>query len=172
MTLELGQKLRIRTMVYIAGEPIPFFWPMRSFIHHNPLHGLEELPFHEAVQAGERLFHGRGFLPRSLYNSYLGEGRVDRNALEEGIAAFVARQASIPGIDLQRWLMTLLTRVDQPVALAGVLAGAGDVHAAIVNATSNGERPVDERAIADRLRGELLGDRPLYEAVDSLHGTE
>ena len=97
MTLELGQKLRIRTMVYIAGEPIPFFWPMRSFIHHNPLHGLEELPFHEAVQAGERLFHGRGFLPRSLYNSYLGEGRVDRNALEEGIAAFVARQAAPVG---------------------------------------------------------------------------
>ena len=41
MSLTLGQKLKIRSMVYVAAEPIPFFWPMRSFIHHNPLHGLE-----------------------------------------------------------------------------------------------------------------------------------
>ena len=52
MTLPLGQTLKIRTMVYVAGEPIPFFWPMRSFIHHNPLHGLEHLPFDKAVALG------------------------------------------------------------------------------------------------------------------------
>ena len=54
MSLDLGQKLQIRAMIYVAGEPIPFFWPMRSFIHHNPLHGLEHLPFEDAVAEGER----------------------------------------------------------------------------------------------------------------------
>ena len=40
----LGMSLKIRSMIHMAAEPIPFFWPMRTFIHHNPLHGLEHLP--------------------------------------------------------------------------------------------------------------------------------
>lgn len=59
MSLPLGQRLSIRTMIYVAGQPVPFFWPMRSFIHHNPLHGLEHRPFHTALETGQRLFHGR-----------------------------------------------------------------------------------------------------------------
>src|SRR5699024_6065277 len=27
VTLPIGQKLKIRAMVYVAAEPIPFFWP-------------------------------------------------------------------------------------------------------------------------------------------------
>ena len=40
MTLTLGDRLKVRSMVYVASEPIPRFWPMRTFIHHNPLFGL------------------------------------------------------------------------------------------------------------------------------------
>ncbi len=36
-------------MVTVAGEFLPFMWPMRNFIYHNPLHGLEHLPFEAAV---------------------------------------------------------------------------------------------------------------------------
>ncbi|MEJ2308015.1 MAG: DUF2309 domain-containing protein [Gammaproteobacteria bacterium] len=172
MTLDLGQKLRTRTMVYVAGEPIPFFWPMRSFIHHNPLHGLEEMPFAEAVRTGMRLFHGRGFLSRVGYNRYLAEGKVDRSALETAIEAFAQQQTAIPGIDLRRWLMTLLTDIPQPVSQACALADASDIHAAIHNATTVSDRAVDETAVIRQLREELLGDRPLYEAVDALFGTE
>jgi len=49
VSLALGRRLKIRAMVQVAGEPIPYFWPMRTFIHHNPLHGLEHLPFAQAV---------------------------------------------------------------------------------------------------------------------------
>ena len=65
MTLTLGMKAEVRSLVFVAGEPIPLFWPMRSFIHHNPLQGLEKLSFEDAVAEGERLFHGRGFLFRT-----------------------------------------------------------------------------------------------------------
>ena len=172
MTMALGKKLGIRSMVYVAGEPIPFFWPMRSFIHHNPLHGLEDLPFAEAVAIGTRLFHGRGFLPRRDYKRYLAENKVATGELEAGIEAFIAKQASVPGIDLEHWLMILLTSLDHPVALKGKFADATDIHAALTNTKPDTGRPVDESALADTLRAELLGDRPVYEAVDILFGTE
>jgi hypothetical protein len=77
MSLDLGMQAQIRSMIFIAGEPIPFFWPMRAFIHHNPLHGLEKLPFEQAVSEGRKLFHGKGFLPRKIYRRYLDEGKID-----------------------------------------------------------------------------------------------
>ncbi len=172
MTLELGKKLSIRSMVYVAGEPIPFFWPMRSFIHHNPLHGLEALPFPEAIRTGTKLFHGRGFLSRTGYRRYLEEGKVEHETLEAGLRRFAEKHPALPGIDLTRWLMTLLIQIDQPLVIQRSLADAVDVHAALTGARSDKDRPIDEDAIATRLREELLGDRPVYEAVDLLYGTE
>ena len=142
MTLELGKKLSIRSMVYVAGEPIPFFWPMRSFIHHNPLHGLETLPFSEAIRAGRRLFHGRGFLPRTGYKRYLDEGRVDSEKLEARLKRFAEKQVALPGIDLTRWLMTLLTQIDQPLVIERSFADAVDVHAALNDLQPDNNRPV------------------------------
>ena len=170
MSLTLGQKLKIRSMIYVAAEPIPFFWPMRSFIHHNPLHGLEDLPFHDAVQEGARLFHARGFLPRSNYQAYLAEDKIDRDHLAASVASFVAGRPGIPGIDLQRWLMALLTEIPQPVAQGDALANGADVQAALAG------RPLDEalvepHALADPLRNSLLGACPVQEAVDKLYGT-
>jgi uncharacterized protein YbcC (UPF0753/DUF2309 family) len=67
MTLPLADTLKLRAMIYVAGEPIAYFWPMRNFIHHNPLHGLEGLAFEDAVKRGETLFRARGFLKRQDY---------------------------------------------------------------------------------------------------------
>ncbi len=172
MTLPLGQTLQIRTMIYVAGEAIPFFWPMRSFIHHNPLHGLEHLPFPQAVETGARLFHGRGFLPRRDYQHYLAQGKVDRDALAHNIERFVAQQASIPGIDLSHWLMTLLTRSQQALASPCSLAEADDVHAALQRQPAEMDTAVDPAALTTKLREALLGDQPFYETVDTLYGTE
>ncbi|RRQ21181.1 DUF2309 domain-containing protein [Thiohalobacter thiocyanaticus] len=169
MSLSLGQRLQIRAMTYVAGEPIPFFWPMRAFIHHNPLHGLEHLPFEEAVAQGARLFHCRCRLPRQQYQAYLAAGSIDPTRLEIAVAAFAAGRDPAPGIDLPAWLMTLLTRIERPVAATGGLAGPADVRAAL-----SGGRPqtqIDQDDLIERLRTELLGDRPVYEAVDALYGT-
>lgn len=170
MTLPLGQQLKIRTMIYVAGEPIPFFWPMRAFIHHNPLHGLEHLPFPEAVATGTQLFHGRGFLSRHAYQRYLTQGKVDRAALAAGIAEFVAQQPAITGVDLSHWLMTLLTRTEQPIMRAASLADAKEVHAAI-QGREQPETRVDPDTLTATLYDTLLGACPLYEAVDRLYGT-
>ena len=41
---------QIRQIVLDASEPIAPFWPMRSMVAQNPLHGLEYLPFDQAVR--------------------------------------------------------------------------------------------------------------------------
>ena len=171
MSLSLGQKLQIRAMIYVAGEPIPFFWPMRSFIHHNPLHGLEHLSFDVAVERGQRIFHGRGYLPRSVCQRYLANGQVDRRVLTAAADAFAATRPAIPGIDLARWLMVLLTETQQPVSAPGILADVADVQAALTGAAARMEDGMPTGMLAMRLRETLLGDRPVYEAVDALQGT-
>ncbi len=85
----LGKRLRIRSMVSVAGEVLPFFWPMRNFIHHNPLNGLEHLPFEEAVAEARRLFHARGWLPRTDYQRLLAEGYIRREDLAVEVDDFV-----------------------------------------------------------------------------------
>src|SRR3569832_1279069 len=100
MTLPMGQKLGIRNMIYVAGEPVPFFWPMRSFIHHNPLHGLERHPFYSAVQTSERLFHGRGYLRQQQNKQKHNQNKKDKEALAGEVAAFLGSR-EVPGLDLE-----------------------------------------------------------------------
>jgi len=119
----LGQRLKIRSMVTMAGEVLPFFWPMRNFIHHNPLHGLEQLPFEQAVAEATRLFHARGWLRRNEYQRMLADGDISLEALEELVAAQVELWLEEQGDDprrseqadlLKRLSLAMLTGMDQP----------------------------------------------------------
>ncbi|HMA12228.1 MAG TPA: putative inorganic carbon transporter subunit DabA, partial [Steroidobacteraceae bacterium] len=171
MKLALGRRLKIRTLVHVAGEPIPYFWPMRTFIHHNPLYGLEHLPFDEAVAVGERLFHARGFLPRALQQRALDAGKADRAALEAQVARFVAGQPDLGGLDLQRLLTTLLTEIDEPVGAPPALADAIDVHAAL-NGFALPAREIGGAALVAQVGTDMPPGRPLYAIVDMLFGSE
>ena len=171
MTSTLGRHLRIRAMVHVAGEPIPFFWPMRTFIHHNPLYGLEHLPFPEAVREGERLFHARGYLRRQLYQRYLAQGKVDVAALGQQVEHFCAGEPTPAGIDLKRLLMALLTELPTPVTTDTTLADAGDVCAALAG-TPLPPHAVDTAALAAQVKAKLSPACPVYIGVDELFGTE
>ena len=170
MSLTLGGRLKIRSMIHVAAEPLPLFWPMRTFIHHNPLHGLEYLPFHAAALRGAELFRARAFLPRAEYQRLLAGNAIDRDRLTQAVTEFAATRAPLPGIDLQVCLIKLLTEVPESVAQPRTLADSTAVHAALHG------RPVDPtgidiEALSGYLKGRLLGDRPVYESVDSIYGS-
>ena len=172
MSQASARQLKIRAMVYTAGEPTPFFWPMRSFIHHNPLHGLEHLTFADAVRAGERLFQARGFLSRPEYQAYLAQGQVCAATLTAQAQAFAASREAIPGIRLADWLMALLTQTATPVIVNTILARPAQVHAALCgNAILTEPAAATEQAGA-YLRAQLLGATPIQEAIDALYGTD
>ena len=172
MSLSLGQKLKIRAMIYVAGEPVPFFWPMRSFIHHNPLHGLEHMPFADALERGSQLFHGRAFLTRDGYQRYLQSGDVDLSSLESSVEGFLSQQENTSKIDQQKWIMTLLTKLEQPVIQPLSMATQTDVKAALEGEEITADNPMSDEKLCDALKAELLGDRLVYESVDSLYGTD
>lgn len=118
----LGHALKIRSMVTVAGEFLPFMWPMRNFICNNPLNGFEHLPFEEAVEQATRLFHARGYLRRTDYQALMREGRIDPDVIQDLVSEFLRDWAPDQDagaddgeqLDLRRILATLMTRMDQP----------------------------------------------------------
>ncbi len=168
MNHTLGKKLKIRAMVHVAGEAIPFFWPMRTFIHHNPLYGLEHLPFHEAIKEGRRLFHGRGYLPRAMYQQYLGEGKIDQERFSEQVAQFLGGQPRIPGVDGHSMLLALATKVPISVDATGV-SGA-ELRAAWMDQPLSPQE-VNLETLKGSIKAEIHAKKSVYALVDELYGT-
>ncbi|MGZ8423156.1 MAG: putative inorganic carbon transporter subunit DabA, partial [Nitrospira sp.] len=93
-----AQRMEVRSYVQLAREVIAQYWPMRTFIHHNPLHGLEGLHFEAAVKRGAQLFGGRGYLSNETFRRYFKSGRIspeDLQATIEPLAA--AKQVTFSG---------------------------------------------------------------------------
>ncbi|MGC9162214.1 MAG: DUF2309 domain-containing protein [Thiomonas sp.] len=167
--LNLGRRLRVRATAYVAGEPVPYFWPMRTFIHHNPLYGLEHMPFEQAVQRAKALFHARMFLPRSHYQAWEREGKVCRATVEQELLRRSQALPAVPQVDWPRWLDAVMHApgdrdpVDprtRPDDVHAVLRGV-----ALPAAQDDAQRTLD--ALRQRLRGHTLP-----EAVDALWGTQ
>jgi uncharacterized protein YbcC (UPF0753/DUF2309 family) len=62
--------MELRTLIRLASEIIAYYWPMRTFVHHNPLHGLEDLPFEEAIARAQLLLGGNGYFSNDSFRDY------------------------------------------------------------------------------------------------------
>ena len=79
------QHHEIREMVSRASGVIAHYWPMPTFVHHNPLHNLESLHFEEAVRLGQRFVGGHGYLPNEVFREYFQTGRIAPQHLEAAL---------------------------------------------------------------------------------------
>src|SRR5262245_49895663 len=68
--------MELRTLIRLSSEIISYYWPMRTFVHHNPLHGLEDRPFEEAVQLAQKWLGGRGYLSAETFRTYYRSVRI------------------------------------------------------------------------------------------------
>jgi uncharacterized protein len=100
----------IRGLVHEACEPVAQFWPMKRFVHHNPIHGLEHLPFDDAVRQARSLVGGNGYLSNQEYRRLLRSARIST----ESLAHALEREAP------------------PPIDAASVVAGGWRVHASEV----------------------------------------
>ncbi len=62
--------------------------PISTFVHHNTLHGLQHLPFEEAVVEAHRILGGRGYLPNEQFRGFYARGRISDDDIA---AAFESR---------------------------------------------------------------------------------
>ncbi|MDH5338128.1 MAG: DUF2309 domain-containing protein, partial [Nitrospira sp.] len=80
-----SRRMELRGIVRLAGEVIAQYWPMRTFVHHNPLHGIEYLSFEEAVRRGKQFLSGSGYLPSQVYRKFLRAGRIQPHHLDDAL---------------------------------------------------------------------------------------
>ncbi len=66
-----------------AAHLLPAQGPITVFIHHNTLHGFEDLPFNEAVMKGAHLFGCQPYLSEDRYRQELMRGRIRFAELKE-----------------------------------------------------------------------------------------
>ena len=76
----------LQNLVEEAAEPISQFWPMKGFVHHNPIHGFEHLPFDEAIQQAKNLFGAEGYLPIDEYRGFVRTGRINQINIDRALA--------------------------------------------------------------------------------------
>ncbi|MEE4245638.1 MAG: putative inorganic carbon transporter subunit DabA [Kangiellaceae bacterium] len=69
-----------------AAEPVSQFWPMKGFVSHNPLMGLEHLPFDEAFRQAKQLFGAEGYLPIDTYRQAFQSGRIKPRSIDRALA--------------------------------------------------------------------------------------
>ena len=60
---------------------LPAQAPIKDFIHHNTLHNLEDLEFHEAIAVASKVYGARSYLPIAQYQQRYEEGRISDRAL-------------------------------------------------------------------------------------------
>jgi uncharacterized protein YbcC (UPF0753/DUF2309 family) len=131
-----GQRMEVLSLVKLASEPISDFWPMQTFIHHNPLHGLEHLPFGEAINQGTRFLGGKGYLSNQEYRNYYQEGRISQNTIDEALNEYAQHQPMAIGNRQISHLEAL-----RAILIHGTGHTAPDVASALLqDASSDGER--------------------------------
>ncbi len=84
--LSLEDRDQVRQIVLNASEPIAPFWPMRTMVAQNPIHGLEYLPFDQAVRKGKDLLGGNGYLANEEYRQFYRNGRITKESFKRAFS--------------------------------------------------------------------------------------
>jgi hypothetical protein len=95
-------RAQIRAAIAHLGHVLPGQAPIRDFVHHNTLHGLQHRPFREAIGEARRITGTRGLLPPERFRAYYAEGRITRADLEAVLAEapdLGAGEPLAPGLD-------------------------------------------------------------------------
>ena len=99
--LSSEERDQVRQIVLNASEAIAPFWPMRTMVAQNPLHGLEYLPFDQAVRKGKELLGGNGYLANEEYRQFYLNGRITKESFRRAFSRFGPRPEKEVSIDFK-----------------------------------------------------------------------
>ena len=157
--LSTAERDKIRQVVQEASEPIAPFWPMRTMIAQNPIHGLEYLPFDQAVRIGKDLLGGDGYLPNETYRQLYQEGRMTLEGIKRALVRVGPRPNSQDSIkvgtrilsarDIWQWHLVFGFEALEPVLLHWELSGGGATQKFRSDLPSESKHRIIERTIAE-----------------------
>lgn len=156
-----AQRMEMRSLVNLAGEVIAYYWPMRTFIHHNLLHGLEYLTFEEAVQQGQRFLGGRPYLPNEVFRDYFRSGRIRIEEVDAALQPFTQDKTVLVGNMRITHLAVLRAQLLQGLTAPNHIPQPG-----VGNDSSESAALA---ALADRLRTRLPPSDPHAQMQSTLH---
>jgi hypothetical protein len=151
------QRMELRALIRLASEVIAYYWPMRTFVHHNPLHGLEELHFEKAVRRGERLLGAEPYLSNDTFRDYFRSGRISSDDVDAVLRAHTGDEHVIIGtqtisrFDVQR--IHLMQGITAPPAAMLVGSVASHSHGSLIST-------IADRLFADSKAGQSLATPP------------
>lgn len=67
---------QVRSAIDHASHLLPTQGPITAFVHHNPLHALEDLSFADAVVEGARLYESQPYWSLERYHDEMRRGRI------------------------------------------------------------------------------------------------
>ncbi|WP_022836880.1 DUF2309 domain-containing protein [Salisaeta longa] len=76
----------LRARIENAAAAIGPLWPLPLFNSSNPLSGLEDQPFAEAVRTGQRLFGGRAYPAADCFRTAWAEGAIEPDILTQRLS--------------------------------------------------------------------------------------
>ncbi|MHB8481474.1 MAG: DUF2309 domain-containing protein [Nitrospiria bacterium] len=139
------ERLRLRGLILLSSEIISRYWPMSTFVHHNPLHGLENLHFEEAVRRGDQLLGGKGYLSNDLFRDYFRSGRIHLHHIDAALKTLARdKYVALGARDISH------SEVLRAHLLKGITAPAEETLDAQIN-----RRP--DRTLIKTLAGHLTG---------------
>ncbi len=133
--LSSEERDQVRQIILSASDPIAPFWPMRTMVAQNPLHGLEYLPFDQAVKKGKELLGGNGYLTNEEYRQFYLSGRITKESFGRAFSRVGPRPDSQISIEIGSrkvtpqdiWKLHLLFGFEElpPSLLEWELSGGG-----------------------------------------------
>ncbi|PHR53847.1 MAG: hypothetical protein COA44_15050 [Arcobacter sp.] len=85
---------------------VPHYWPIGSFIHHNPLKGFEDLHFKDGLKKAKSIFGGKVYMDSSYYKKFYDEGKINDMVFEGNIKKVLLDQGlEIPLEFAKKFLM-------------------------------------------------------------------
>ena len=64
---------------------VPHYWPIGSFIHHNPLKGFEDEKFKDGLAQAKKIYGGKVYMEPSYYLKFYKEGKISHSILETNL---------------------------------------------------------------------------------------
>ncbi len=92
------RRARLRADVSLAARVVPTHYPLETFIAVNPLAGLEEMPFEQAIRRAGDLYGMTGTLGETAFRCLHVEGRITDADLDRTLTRRYPNLAAVAGV--------------------------------------------------------------------------